>query len=71
MKKHDPTRIIDAAAARAGYNRKRAEMCRLAAVPLSTFNAQRAKGDYPLSVIHRLNGVLHFTEEECRKLIGG
>lgn len=71
MKNHDPTIIIDTAATRAGYNRRRAEMCKLANVPLSTFNAQRARGDYPLSVIKRLNRVIHFTEEECKQLVGG
>ena len=71
MKNHDPTIIIDTAATRAGYGRNRAGMCRMAAVPLSTFNKQRERGDYPLSVLKRLNRVIQFTDEECAHLLRG
>lgn len=71
MKNHDPTLIIDVAATRAGFRKRREEMCRLANIPLSTFNRQRKKGDYPLSEIQRLHRVIHFTDEECKQLVGG
>ena len=62
---------VPAAQARAGYFRKTSQMCQMAQIPLSTFNARIKRGGWSTSELRRLDRVIHFTDEELIQIIRG
>lgn len=62
---------IRTAQTRAGYFRKTSQMCQMAQIPLSTFNARIKRGGWSASELRRLDRVIHFTDEELIQLIRG
>ena len=68
MKKRKPD-SISIAAARNRLTQER--FCYLAGISVSTFRKQKAKGNYTLPMLQSLDRALHFTDEECVRLIKG
>ena len=53
-----------------GYKSQK-DVCYEAAIAERTFQYHLANQDFPLSELTRLDAVLHFTDEECCRLIRG
>ena len=62
--------LIVGAIKRADFS-SRKEVCYEAAIKERTFEDHLTKGDFLLSELTRLDAVIHFTDEECIRLIRG
>lgn len=69
-RKVTPKSLVVGAIKRADF-KNRKDVCRQAAIKERTFEYHISKGDFPLSELTRLDAVLHFTDEECIRLIRG
>lgn len=71
MKRAVAETTIRAAQARAGYFRKTEQMCKMAQIPLSTFNVRLKRGGWSDTELRRLDRVIHFTNDEIVQIIRG
>lgn len=64
--------FFDTAQARAGFSRRRSDMCRMAKIPLSTYNRRRLdETEMTIGELRRWERVVRFTDEEIVRLVRG
>lgn len=72
MKTNRTSVFFDTAQARAGFSRRRSDMCRMAKISLSTYNRRRLdETEMTIGELRRWERVVRFTDEEIVRLVRG